>query len=197
MNGSFIGVSYARTVCENSNYLFLVFRCWSRFSSFILYRFKVNKLYSSQYLPTNTVTSTNLQYGANQLPYGTTYSGSNSVLIVPDVLIRKWLRPESKEESSMLGNIVSHLSMDSRCLSWWGTRKTGAGWVLKISKGKVTTSSINKIILLKKRKPVLLKEDERLLTSSEVSVSTGDSGQFKCENLIVWDYDLSWQRNVY
>jgi len=110
--------------------------------------------------------------------------------------IRKWLRPESKEESSMLGNIVSHLSMDSRCLSWW-TRKTGAGWVLKISKGKVTTSSINKISLLKKRKPELLKEDERLLTSSEVSVSTGDSGQFKCENLIVWDYSLSWQMNVY
>jgi len=41
----------------------------------------------------------------------------------------------------------------------------------------VTTSSINKIILLKKRKPELIKEDERLLTSSEVSVSTGDSGQ--------------------
>jgi hypothetical protein len=31
--------------------------------------------------------------------------------------------------------------------------------------------------LLKKRTPELLKEDERLLTSSEVSVSTGDSGQ--------------------
>jgi len=43
----------------------------------------------------------------------------------------------------------------------------------------VTTSSINKIILLKKRKPELIKEDERLLTSSEVSVSTGDSGQGK------------------
>ena len=66
---------------------------------------------------------------------------SPTVLIFPDDyefkgddFDSKWLRPESKEESSLLGYIVSHLSMDSRCLFW--RRKTGAGWVLKISKGR-------------------------------------------------------------
>ena len=46
----------------------------------------------------------------------------------------------------------------------------------KNSKGELTTSSIE-IQLLKKRKPELLEEDERLLNLSEVSVSTGDSSQ--------------------
>ena len=49
-------------------------------------------------------------------------------------------------------------------------------YLYKNSKGEATTSSIE-IQLLKKRKPELLEEDERLLNSSEVSVSTGDSGQ--------------------
>ena len=49
----------------------------------------------------------------------------------------------------------------------------------KNSKGEVTTSSIE-IQLLKKRKPELLEEDEHLLNSSKVSVSTRDicQGEF-------------------
>ena len=49
-------------------------------------------------------------------------------------------------------------------------------YLYKNSKGEVTTSNIE-IQLLKKRKPELLEGDERLLNSSEVSVSTGDSDQ--------------------
>ena len=144
MNGSFIGVSYARTVCENSNYLFLVFRCWSRFSSFILYR--LLKLTSYTQVNICLQTLLRLQPFHMKKPNFDLVPPTREVtvsLLFQMFSIRKWLRPESKEKSSMLGNIVSHLNMDSRCLSWW--RKTGAGWVLKISKGKVTTSSINKI----------------------------------------------------
>ena len=87
-------------------------------SDFIFF-VKVNKPYSSQTQSMSASNSTK----PSTISYGTTNSGRNSVLIFPDDyefkgddFDSKWLRPESKEESSLLGYIVSHLSMDSRCL---------------------------------------------------------------------------------